>query len=245
MAPRSRARRWVLVAALATFLPALATGPAAAAPPAPAAFLPAAVSTVRDFTGDGHPDLIARHATSKALYLYRGNGTGGFQTGSTQIGWNWGAVDTIVAVRGSSTTPAAPTSRPSVFVYGTLRSGQAGHYLLTGRTVAEAYTRTPGLDLYMVRGTSYPYAVPNGGNRTGILGERMQLRTDLYDDTVARLDRYERYDPNQAADTQTYVRTLMTDRDGRTSWVYVTSPRMSSYLRTNGTIISSGDFLRR
>ncbi|WP_345044445.1 VCBS repeat-containing protein, partial [Georgenia daeguensis] len=97
MAPRPRARRWVLGAAVAMLLPALTTGPAAASAPASPGVLPAAVSTVGDFTGDGHPDLIARHATSKTLYLYRGNGTGGFQTGSTQIGWNWGAVDTIIS----------------------------------------------------------------------------------------------------------------------------------------------------
>ncbi|PFG38714.1 gamma-glutamylcyclotransferase (GGCT)/AIG2-like uncharacterized protein YtfP [Georgenia soli] len=202
-----------------------------------------------DFTGDGVPDLIARHAATNTLYLYRGNGRGGFHSGSTQIGWNWGAVDTIVGLPGgrasSSPGSSVPVTKPSVFVYGTLRSGQSGHYLLTGRTVAEAYTRTPRLDLYMVRGTSYPYAVPNAANATGILGERMHLRADLYNDTIARLDRYERYDPAQPADSQTYVRTLMTDRDGVSSWVYVTSPRMSSYLRSNGTIISSGDFLRR
>ena len=253
MSARLRARGWVLAAALTVALSSLAAPPGAATLSAPggvpsASVRAGSVGTPQDFSGDGLPDLVARHAETKTLYLYRGNGRGSFHAGSTQIGWNWGAVDTIVGLPGGRATPAAPpvpATNPSVFVYGTLRSGQSGHYLLTGRTVAEAYTRTPRLDLYMVRGTSYPYAVPNAANATGILGERMHLRADLYNDTIARLDRYERYDPAQPADTQTYVRALMTDRDGATSWVYVTSPRMSSYLRSNGTIISSGDFLRR
>ncbi|MGC5023075.1 FG-GAP-like repeat-containing protein, partial [Micromonospora sp. DT47] len=48
-----------------------------------------------DFNGDGKTDVIARHATSKDLYLYRGNGTGSFISGSTIIGDNWVAFDTI------------------------------------------------------------------------------------------------------------------------------------------------------
>jgi hypothetical protein len=42
-----------------------------------------------DFSGDGNPDLIARTATG-ALLLYRGNGSGGWITGTGEnIGNNW------------------------------------------------------------------------------------------------------------------------------------------------------------
>ncbi len=48
-----------------------------------------------DFNGDGYTDVIARHKTTKQLYLYRGNGRGGFIQGYTIIGDNWSAFDTI------------------------------------------------------------------------------------------------------------------------------------------------------
>jgi hypothetical protein len=42
-----------------------------------------------DFSGDGKPDIIARHPDGRLL-LYRGNGTGGWITGSgEQIGTDW------------------------------------------------------------------------------------------------------------------------------------------------------------
>ncbi|MGC4820208.1 FG-GAP-like repeat-containing protein [Micromonospora sp. DT63] len=51
-----------------------------------------------DFDGDGKTDLMARHATNKDIYLYRGNGTGRFHPGSTVIGDNWAALDRIFSV---------------------------------------------------------------------------------------------------------------------------------------------------
>ncbi|WP_203755848.1 C39 family peptidase, partial [Catellatospora bangladeshensis] len=56
------------------------------------------VITAGDFSGDGAVDVIARHATSKDLYLYEGDGFGGFATGTgTLIGNNWAAFDMILA----------------------------------------------------------------------------------------------------------------------------------------------------
>ena len=49
-----------------------------------------------DFSGDGRPDLIARTSDGR-LYLYRGNGSGGFNPGSTQIGNGWNIFDLIIA----------------------------------------------------------------------------------------------------------------------------------------------------
>ncbi|MCA2191038.1 VCBS repeat-containing protein, partial [Nonomuraea cavernae] len=49
-----------------------------------------------DFSGDGKADVIARNATTKDLHLYRGNGSGGFQSGTGEaFGHNWSAFDTI------------------------------------------------------------------------------------------------------------------------------------------------------
>ncbi|MDI1464770.1 VCBS repeat-containing protein [Catellatospora sp. KI3] len=49
-----------------------------------------------DFDRDGKADLIARATSTKNLYLFKGNGSGGF-TGSAEIGVNWGAFDRLIA----------------------------------------------------------------------------------------------------------------------------------------------------
>ncbi len=50
-----------------------------------------------DFDGDGFPDVIARDAGG-ALWLYRGNGAGGWIGTATQIGYGWNGFDTILYV---------------------------------------------------------------------------------------------------------------------------------------------------
>jgi hypothetical protein len=47
-----------------------------------------------DFTGDGRADVLARSSSSRDLYVYQGNGAGGF-TGSPTTFNNWGAFDII------------------------------------------------------------------------------------------------------------------------------------------------------
>lgn len=39
-----------------------------------------------DFSGDGHPDLLARQAATGNLIMYRGNGIGGWR-GSATVGF--------------------------------------------------------------------------------------------------------------------------------------------------------------
>ena len=49
-----------------------------------------ALIAVGDFTGEGKPDLLARNPSGQLL-LYKGNGTGGFASGSGGVinsGWN-------------------------------------------------------------------------------------------------------------------------------------------------------------
>jgi len=43
-----------------------------------------------DFSGDGRSDLVAVRSTGD-LYLYRGNGAGGFAGAGTRIGGGWSA----------------------------------------------------------------------------------------------------------------------------------------------------------
>ncbi|GAA1632882.1 FG-GAP-like repeat-containing protein [Catellatospora bangladeshensis] len=54
------------------------------------------VTSVGDFDNDNYPDVIARNSTTKALHLYKGNGAGGFQTGTgSAISSGWGGFDVI------------------------------------------------------------------------------------------------------------------------------------------------------
>jgi peptidoglycan/xylan/chitin deacetylase (PgdA/CDA1 family) len=59
------------------------------APPAPAP------RTAHDFDGDGKADVVARETATGALWLYPGNGRGGFGT-ATRIGQGWNDVDILV-----------------------------------------------------------------------------------------------------------------------------------------------------
>lgn len=54
------------------------------------------IQNVGDWDGDGTRDIIARDPSSGALWLYRGNGTGGFGA-ATVIGAGWGIFRTIIA----------------------------------------------------------------------------------------------------------------------------------------------------
>ena len=67
----------------------MATAPAAPAPPAPPGVNGARnVFSPGDFTGDGKADILGVAGTGD-LYLYRGNGLGGFAGAGTKIGSGW------------------------------------------------------------------------------------------------------------------------------------------------------------
>lgn len=47
-----------------------------------------------DFDGDGHPDVLARRASDSSLWLYSGNGAGGWKA-TRQVGRGWHAMDML------------------------------------------------------------------------------------------------------------------------------------------------------
>ncbi|MGK5444305.1 FG-GAP-like repeat-containing protein, partial [Micromonospora sp. URMC 105] len=57
------------------------------------------IFSVGDFDGDGDPDVLARNASTKNLHLYKGNGSGGFTSGTgAAISNNWSTFDMIFSV---------------------------------------------------------------------------------------------------------------------------------------------------
>ncbi|MEO8689098.1 MAG: VCBS repeat-containing protein [Solirubrobacteraceae bacterium] len=64
-----------------------------------------------DFSGDGRPDIIARDANG-LLFMYRGNGHGGFITGQRErIGSGWSSLSGLMLLWDPS-PPAAPAPGP-------------------------------------------------------------------------------------------------------------------------------------
>ncbi|MEU6248134.1 VCBS repeat-containing protein [Glycomyces sp. NPDC047010] len=53
-----------------------------------------ALASVGDFDGDGHADLVARRKSDGKLFLYKGNGAGGF-TSAVAIGTGWNRMSVI------------------------------------------------------------------------------------------------------------------------------------------------------
>ena len=61
-----------------------------------------------DFSGDGRPDLVARDADG-LLFMYRGNGRGGFVTGQReQIGSGWNSLSALTLVWDPIPRPPRP-----------------------------------------------------------------------------------------------------------------------------------------
>lgn len=167
----------------------------------------------------------------------------------------WGQADITYSVMGFSTVltraqwdrmgnPAPSVIQPPVFVYGTLRPGQAPYNrLLAGRTTAEPLTSMASLSMHLSANRAYPWAV-TGGN--GITGNQMTIRSGVYAQTMGEIDAYERYNPSvPAAQQPYYVRELRATRTGTRSWVYLASPRMAPYVRQSLPLIPSGDWFRR
>ena len=77
-----------------------------------------------DFSGDGHPDIIARDADG-LLFMYRGNGSGGFVTGQAErIGSGWSSLGGLMLVW-DFVPPPAPAPAPAAPPVVTIPQGSA------------------------------------------------------------------------------------------------------------------------
>ena len=134
--------------------------------------------------------------------------------------------------------------RLPVFVYGTLRPGEANHGLLRGRTSARTPAVLAGALLY--QGPGYPYAVddPDGGE---IHGELVDPLPEAYEAVLADLDRLEEYVPGAPGNLYERVVREVRTASGRRrpAWVYLAAAPTASVLRANGVPILGGDWSRR
>jgi hypothetical protein len=65
-----------------------------------------------DFSGDGKPDILAR-ATDGTLLMYRGNGAGGWVTGSGEpVGSGWNGLSHLTLVWDAPPPPPPPPPAP-------------------------------------------------------------------------------------------------------------------------------------
>lgn len=211
--------------------------------------------SVGDFDRDGAADIIARHNGTGDLLLYRGNGSGGWR-GSRKIGHNWSALSLPGMWESTATTPLEPTPLPTpanppkpvrtqLFVYGTLRNGQKPYNrMLAGNTTRELMTTASNYEMYSRVNGTYPFALVTSLTNN-IIGEEMHIKDSVYWPVLQNLDAYENYDVNKPLSEQAYYRKQITLPTGTKAWIYETTPRMSTYLRTNGVKIPSGDWFKR
>ena len=148
-----------------------------------------------DFTGDGHPDVLARKASGE-LYLYAGNGRGGLTAGR-KIGLSgWGVFDTVVAARDvtgdGKADLLARTPTGQLYLY----AGNGDGTLKAGTVVASGWDTTTTLlsagdvtgdrraDL-LARGTDGTLTVlPGNGNGTFGQGYPLSTSWGAYTATV-------------------------------------------------------------
>ncbi|MGW0928646.1 gamma-glutamylcyclotransferase family protein [Streptomyces sp. NPDC002644] len=133
-----------------------------------------------------------------------------------------------------------------VFVYGTLRPGGLYHPdFLLGRTTAEEPATLRGVVLH--EGPGYPYAVEEAEGGV-VRGELMTLAEDRHDQVLAALDRLEDYRPGDPSSLYfREAREVTRAADGAVvrAWVYLAAPRLAARLRTEGRIITGGDWFAR
>ncbi|MDO5496029.1 MAG: S-layer homology domain-containing protein, partial [bacterium] len=147
----------------------------------------------------------------------------------------------IIYSSSHGTAAAYHETRP-LFVYGTLRRGQSNYgAYLAERTYHERPARLPGHSMWL---TNIAWAIPDSGNSHGIYGEVMYINTAGYWTTIARMDALERYYPNDPG-ASSYIRSRVTLDNGLSTWAYVASSRMQSYVTSTGRFLPSGDWTKR
>ena len=86
--------RGLLTAVLAALVAGTSLGLGPASPAAGAAPVPVNATAAQDWSGDGRADIVAP-TRDGTLWLYRGNGAGGFSGAKTAIGSGWNGRDQI------------------------------------------------------------------------------------------------------------------------------------------------------
>ncbi|MDI5961467.1 gamma-glutamylcyclotransferase [Streptomyces sp. SL13] len=138
--------------------------------------------------------------------------------------------------------PPVPPDRPPVFVYGTLRPGNANHdRLLRGRTAWTAPAVLPGAALHA--GPGYPWAV-DGTAADRVRGDLVQPLPAAYDRVLAALDRLEEYVPGDPGSLYVRVRRDVLGPDGTAvgAWVYLAGPAARRRLAAHGRRIADGEW---
>lgn len=138
---------------------------------------------------------------------------------------------------------AAPAGELPFFVYGTLLPGQRNHdRFLLGRAAREEPALLPGALLY--EGPGYPYAVEGHGEVHGAL---VVPAPGAYGELLGLLDQLEEYlGPGHPRNLYERVaRGVRVEGATATAWVYFASAAVTRSLRTGGTRVPGGNWLRR
>lgn len=187
---------------------------------------------VRTGAGASHKSFGILKAGEKTTFIKSSNGWSNVKTSK---GTGWISNDYLTA-----------QDQYSFVVYGTLRKGQSAYHLLKGKTAEEKKTQIPSFNMYLQPNITWlSYIIPSKTKTHTVVAERMVIKPGHYKATMKDLDRWERFDPNKPMADQNYNRKLVTDKDGHTSWAYVGSSKVASYLTKNGIRVASGDYLKR
>jgi gamma-glutamylcyclotransferase (GGCT)/AIG2-like uncharacterized protein YtfP len=139
---------------------------------------------------------------------------------------------------------AAQSAQLPVFVYGTLRPGEANYrWLLAQATVTAERAVLPGHQLYAI-GMGFPYATPATAGGRQVVGDLLTLDPDTYDQVLGHLDGLEGYQPRHEAHSH-YLRrqvTVLVADQPRQAWVYLAGPRATDRL-TDAQLSPTGDWL--
>ncbi|MGC5617075.1 gamma-glutamylcyclotransferase family protein [Georgenia sp. Z1491] len=208
---------------------------------------------VGDWNGDGFDTLGVRRG--RTYFLRNAISTGvadvtidyGRPDDVAMVGdWDGNGTDTL-GVRRPSPPPPQPVQYP-IASYGTLRTGQPAHHVVHSDAVRERTLRLPGFDLWLTPRTEFdwPWAIPNGANTSGIVAEAFWFAPGEYSRMIAKVDRWEGYDPSLPLSRMNYTRELRgTDVSGQLAWVYVATPWRVAYAHDIGWIVRSGDYVNR
>ncbi|MGC5629733.1 gamma-glutamylcyclotransferase family protein [Georgenia sp. Z1344] len=211
---------------------------------------------VGDWNGDNFDTLGVRRGN--AYYLRNA-----ITSGIADVEVNYGRDDDVVLVgdwdgNGTDTLgvrrppapppPPPPPAQYPIASYGTLRTGQPAHHVVHADAVRERTLRLPGFDLWLTPRTEFdwPWAIPNSANTRGIVAEAFWFARGDYARMIAKVDRWEGYDPALPLSRMNYTRQLRgTDVAGQNAWVYVATPWRVAYAHDIGWIVRNGDYVNR